>query len=38
MKLDREDMFYGKSEIEHGFETAFNKALQKIIDLIQEED
>ena len=30
-KLDAQDIFYGKGEIEHGFETAYNKAKDEIL-------
>lgn len=36
-KLDSVDKFYGKGEIEHGFETAFNKGIDKAINIIKGE-
>ncbi len=36
MQLNRKDMFYGKSEIEYGFETSYNKALNNVIKLLEQ--
>jgi hypothetical protein len=36
MRLNSEDIFYGKSEIEHGFENTYNKAIDDILKAIKE--
>lgn len=35
-KLNSIDKFYGKSEIEYGFETTFNDGLSKAISIIKD--
>lgn len=38
MRLDSVDKIYGQSEIEHGFETAYNKALDDVLKILEEKE